>query len=182
MAKMKDDPSKAFYYCNAGVTHLVLLFHRAAGMDLYPFMKERLFEPIGMRQVRWITNGGENGSIGPYSQGYSGITTTAREHARFCYLAMHRGVWAGKRIVPDSYYDFAWSGTSVKREYGAQWWVWPHLKDAPHDLVQTLGFRYNQGFIIPSLDLVFVRVGNGDKAPPNFESELLKRVVAAIVQ
>jgi CubicO group peptidase (beta-lactamase class C family) len=180
MGKLKDDPGRAFHYSNAGVAHLVLLFHRAAGVDLYPFLKERLFAPIGMQQVRWLEIGGDEGAIGPYSQGYSGITTTAREHARFCYLALHRGVWAGKRIVPEAYYDFAWASTTLQRDYGAQWWVYPHHKDAPRDLVQTAGFRNNHGYVVPSLDLVFVRVGNGDQYPEHFEAELVNRVVAAM--
>jgi hypothetical protein len=46
-------------------------------------------------------------AIGPLSQGYSGIFTNPRQHARFCYLALHRGEWVGKRIVPSTYYDFA---------------------------------------------------------------------------
>ena len=179
MAKLKDDPGKAFHYSNAGVAHLVLLFQRAAGEDLFPFLKRRLFEPIGMAQVRWLTIGGD-GAVGPYSQGYSGVTTTAREHARFCYLALNRGEWAGRRIVPDAYYDFAWAPSPVQRDYGAQWWIHPHHKDAPRDLVQTAGFRNNHGYVVPSLDLVFVRVGNGDEYPKDFESELVTRVVAAV--
>ncbi len=179
MAKLKSDPGTAFHYSNAGVAHLVLLFHRATGNDLYPFLKDRLFNPIGMKQVRWLSNGGD-GAIGPYSQGYSGVTTTAREHARFCYLSLHRGEWAGKQIVPAGYYDFAWAATAEKSDYGAQWWVYPHHKDAPRDLVQCAGFRNNHGYIVPSLDLVFVRVGSGDQYAPDFESELVKRVIAAI--
>ncbi len=82
---------------------------------------------------------GGKGKIGPFSQGYSGIWTTPREHARFCYLALHRGDWDGKRIVPSSYYDFAWQSTRATPTYGAQWWVFPRHKDAPRDLVQTAG-------------------------------------------
>jgi CubicO group peptidase (beta-lactamase class C family) len=179
MAKLKADPGKAFHYSNAGVAHLVLLVHRATGSDLYTFIKERLCNPIGLRQIRWIANGGD-GAIGPYSQGYSGVTTTAREHARFCYLSLHRGEWAGKQIVPAGYYDFAWAAIAEKPDYGAQWWVYPHHKDAPRDLVQCAGFRNNHGYIIPSLDLVFVRAGSGDKYPADFESDLVKRVLAAV--
>jgi CubicO group peptidase (beta-lactamase class C family) len=179
MAKLKADPGQAFHYSNAGVAHLVLLAHRATGSDLYPFLKERLFNPIGLKQIRWITNGGE-GEIGPYSQGYSGVTTTAREHARFCYLSMHRGHWAGQQIVPAGYYDFAWAPIAQKPDYGAQWWVYPHHNEAPRDLVQCAGFRNNHGYIVPSLDLVFVRVGRGDQYAPNFESDLVKRVLAAV--
>ena len=71
-------------------------------------MKERVFDPVGMEKVTWVQIGG-SGHLGPFSQGYSGITTTAREHARFCYLALHKGDWAGKRVAPAEHYDFAWA-------------------------------------------------------------------------
>jgi CubicO group peptidase (beta-lactamase class C family) len=179
MAKLKGDPGTLFNYSNAGVAHLVLVFNHAAGRDLLPFMKERVFDPVGMEQVDWLKIGG-SGKIGPYCQGYSGVLTTAREHARFCYLALHKGAWAGKQIVPAGYYDLAWEGTKVKPEYGAQWWVFPHHKDAPKDLVQTAGARNNHGYVVPSLDLVFVRVGDGEKYPKDFEDQLVMKVLAAV--
>ncbi len=84
MARLKNDPGAAFHYSNAGVAHLVLVFHRAAGEDLYPFLKRRLFDPIGETQLRWKPLGGPeagDGAIGPFSQGYSGIHTNPRQHA-----------------------------------------------------------------------------------------------------
>jgi CubicO group peptidase (beta-lactamase class C family) len=178
-AKLTGDPGTVFNYSNAGVAHLVLVFQRAAGKDLFPFMKERVLDPIGMEKVRWHPIGGD-GKIGPYSQGFSGIHTTAREHARFCYLGLHKGNWAGKQVVPASYYDFAWAGTKVKPDYGAQWWVFPRHADAPKDLVQTAGALNNHGYVVPSLDLVIVRVGDGRKYPKGFEQELVKKVLAAV--
>jgi CubicO group peptidase (beta-lactamase class C family) len=185
MVKLKSDPGAAFHYSNGGVAHLVLLFQRAAGEDLFPFLKRRLFEPIGLTQVRWTQIGGPGsgqGAIGPLSQGYSGIFTNPRQHARFCYLSLHRGEWAGKRIVPASYYDFAWKGTTMKRDYGAQWWTQPHISGAPDDLVMTLGRDHNDGFVIPSLDLVFVRLGDGREFPRDFEKNLVLKVLAAAVK
>ncbi len=178
-ARLKGDPGTVFHYSNAGVSHLVLLFQHAAGVDLYPFLKERLLEPLGMKQVRWQALGGD-GAIGPYSQGYSGIYTTPREHARFCQLALHRGEWAGKRVVPAAYYDFAWKPAATKADYGAQWWTYPRWKEAPRDLVQTSGRNHNDGFVLPGRDLIFVRLGDGDKFAKDFEDQLIKRVLASI--
>jgi CubicO group peptidase (beta-lactamase class C family) len=178
-AMLKGDPGTVFNYSNAGVAHLVLVFNHAAGRDLLPYLKERVFEPVGMESVTWQKIGG-NGKIGPFCQGYSGLETTPREHARFCYLALHKGNWSGKQVVPASYYDFAWQGTKVKPEYGAQWWVYPRHKEGPKDLVQTAGAFNNHGYVVPSLDLVFVRLGNGKKFPKNYEGELVKLVVAAV--
>lgn len=178
-AKLKGDPGTVFNYSNSGVSHLVLLFQHAQGADLFPFMKERLFDPIGMQSVEWKKIGGD-GSIGPYSQGYSGVHTNPREHARFCYLALHKGDWAGKRVVPESYYDFAWKPCSVKHDYGAQWWTFPTLANGPADLVITRGKDFNHGFVIPSLDLVFVRLGDGTQFPKDFERDLVTKVLAAV--
>jgi CubicO group peptidase (beta-lactamase class C family) len=179
VAKLKGDPGTVFNYSNAGVANLVLIFQHAAGKDLYPFLKDRLFDRIGMESVKWQQIGGK-GKIGPFSQGFSGIMTTPREHARFCHLALHRGEWDGKKVVPASYYEFAWAGTKIKPDYGAQWWVYPRIPDAPKDMVQTAGARNNHGYVVPSLDLVFVRLGDGSKYPKDFEKELVGKVLAAV--
>lgn len=179
MATLKGDPGTTFHYSNAGVAHLVLAFQHATGKDLFPYLKERIFDPIGEAPTSWNQVGGD-GKIGPLSQGYSGLMTNAREHARFCHLAMHKGEWAGKRLVPASYYDFAWKGTKVNPGYGAQWWVQPRFAGAPADIVQTAGARNNSGFVVPSLDLVFVRTGDGNDYPKGFEGELVKLVLAAV--
>jgi CubicO group peptidase (beta-lactamase class C family) len=178
-ARLKGEPGSVFHYSNAGIAHLVLIFNHAAGKDLFAYLKERVFDPIGMEKIWWHRLGGD-GELGPFDQGYTGVNTTALEHARFLYLALQRGKWAGTRVVPEEYYDFAFKGTKVNPEYGGLWWVHPHQRDAPKDLVQTAGFRMNHGFVVPSLDLVFVRVGNGFRYPRDFERELVKRVLAAV--
>jgi len=178
-AKLKGDPGTGFNYSNAGVSHLVLLFNNARGTDLLPFLKERLFDPIGMQKVEWMKIGGDGG-IGPFNQGYSGVFTNPREHARFCYLALHKGEWAGKRIVPAAYYDFAWTPSAVKNDYGGQWWTFPELPEGPKDLVITRGKDHNDGWVIPSLDLIFVRLGDGTQFPRDFEKDLVLKVLAAV--
>ena len=180
MAKLKAAPGEEFHYSNAGVAHLVLVFKNASGIDLSPFLKERILDPIGIEKWTWTQIGGEDGSIGPLSQGYSGIMTNPREHARYCTLALHRGIWDGKRLVPDSYYDFAWKSSDKNPTYGGQWWLYPRFPDAPRDLYQTAGFKANDGFVCPSLDLVVVRLGDGSMLPKEFERDLIMKVIAAI--
>lgn len=178
-AKLKGDPGTVFNYSNAGVAHLVLLFNRAQGSDLFPFVKEKLLDPIGMQRVEWTKIGGD-GAIGPFNQGYSGVHTNPREHARFCYLALHKGEWSGKRIVPAAYYDFAWKPSAVKNNYGGQWWTMPELTDGPTDLVITRGKDHNNGWVIPSLDLIVVRLGDGQGFPKDFEKDLVQKVLASV--
>jgi hypothetical protein len=85
-----------------------------------------------------------------------------------------------KELVPSSYYDFASQGQTIKPDSGAQWWVQPRHPDAPKDLVQTAGAKNNHGYLVPSLDLVFVRLGDGGKYPKDWEKELVKKVVGAV--
>jgi CubicO group peptidase (beta-lactamase class C family) len=180
-AMLKSAPGEKFAYSNAGVAHLVLVFRKASGQDLFPYLKDRVFDRVGMEKVTWVQIGGKGGKIGPYSQGYSGVTTTPREHARFCYLALHKGEWDAKQVVPAAHYDFAWAPSKANPTYGAQWWVEPRHKDAPKDMVQTAGARNNHGYVVPSLDLVFVRLGDGQKFPDNdFEQQLVRKVLAAV--
>ena len=182
MAKLKTDPGKAFHYSNAGVAHLRSLWPTGRLEVIFTFfMKgERVLNPIGVRQDSLDCQRRQTGAIGPYSQGYSGVTTTAAANtpvSATCHCTAVSGPASGSsrlqllRCSP---------GPRSPRSpiTGAQWWVYPHHKDAPRDLVQCAGFRNNHGWVIPSLDLVFVRVGTGDKYPADFESDLVKRVVA----
>ncbi len=44
----------------------------------------------------------------------------------------------------------------------------------------TLGRNHNDGFVVPSLDLVFVRLGNGEKFAKDFDKDLVLKVLAAV--
>ena len=132
-----------------------------------------------MEKVTWNQIGDKDGKIGPLSQGYSGVMTNPREHARFCYLALHHGEWEGKQVVPASYYDFAWQGTKVKPEYGAVVGLSAAQGRAEGSGADGRG-RNNHGYVVPSLDLVFVRLGDGEKYAKNYEDELVNKVLAAV--
>lgn len=177
-ATLRAEPGAMFNYSSPGVLHLILVFNHATGMDLLPYLKERLCDPIGMEHVGWGKTGGK-GYIGPYCSP-GAFHCAARDHARFLYLAMHRGNWAGTQVVPASYYDWAFQGTQANPAYGAQWWLAARYKDVPADLVQTYGHLYNNGYLIPSRDLVFVRLGRGEEFPPQFQSDLVSKVLAAV--
>jgi hypothetical protein len=93
-----------------------------------------------------------------------------------------KGEWGGQRVVPASYYDFAWKGTAIKPEYGGHWWTVVRIPGTSSDLVMTLRRDHNDGFVVPSLDLVFVRLGDGDKLPRDFEKDLVVKVLAAVIK
>lgn len=133
-----------------------------------------LFDPIGMQAVTW-----EHDGVGTVV-GSSTIYTTVRDMARLGLLWMQDGCWEGQRILPAGWMAGVTQVSApirkgaVGREpgdtQGRQFWLnqalpeygestrpWP---DAPPDLYAAMG-HWKQGIlVIPSADLIIVRVGD----------------------
>jgi CubicO group peptidase (beta-lactamase class C family) len=180
-ATMMADPGERWDYSDAAFAHLSLIFSKVTGEEIGEYMNERVFRPIGIRNVSWDLQGGA-GHVGPHTNAHSGLHLSARDFARLGYLMAHRGRWEGKQIVPESWIDLATrSSQNLNRSYGYTFWVntdgaqWP---SAPRDAFAFKGYAANRCYIVPSLDLVVVRVGY---APPNWaEDALLPAVLEAI--
>jgi CubicO group peptidase (beta-lactamase class C family) len=181
-AKMMADPGRIWDYSDAGFAHLSLIFAHVTGREIGDYMRERVFQPIGIQNFGWDLQGGA-GHIGPHTNAHSGLRLSARDFARLGYLMAHHGVWQGKQIVPDWWIELATrSSQDLNRRYGFTFWVnssgtqWPA---APKDAFAFQGYGSNRCFVVPSLDLVVVRLGY---APPVWpEGALLPAVVGAVV-
>jgi hypothetical protein len=44
----------------------------------------------------------------------------------------------------------------------------------------SLGPNHNDGFVVPGLHLIFVRLGDGDQFPKAFEKDLVLKILAAV--
>jgi CubicO group peptidase (beta-lactamase class C family) len=127
---------------------------------------------------------GGSGFMGPHTEAHTGIYISAREMAKFGYMAMNKGKWDGKQIVPEWWMDMATkSSQDLVPDYGYTWWVntkgtcWPYL---PKDAFAAMGYNSNKCYIIPSLDLVVARVGAG---PSTFsEPDLIGGIVSTIIE
>jgi len=145
-------------------------------------MKERVFDPVGIQNIGWDWQGGA-GNIGPHTNAHSGLRLSARDFARLGYLMAHQGVWQGRQIVPKWWIELATqSSQSLNPDYGYTFWVntngrWPGV---PKDAFAFSGFASNRCYIVPSLDLVVVRLGYDPAAWP--EPALLAPVVSSIMQ
>ncbi|GIU66695.1 serine hydrolase domain-containing protein [Candidatus Phycosocius spiralis] len=124
------------------------------------FMYTRLFRPIGMNTVAVEFDLAGNF----YASSF--VHATAQDWARFGLLHLRDGVWDGKRILPKGYVDFLRTPTKAQRatSYGAHWWLsLPNqqgiLKKGPYDAFEAHGFQGQWIGVIPSKDLVIVRLG-----------------------
>ena len=180
--KLLAEPGTHWEYSDPAIAHLALAFANITGREMSEYLKERVFDPIGIENLGWDVQGG-SGFIGPHTNAHTGIHISARELARFGYLMLRDGVWQGQQLIPRWWMDLATKmSQDLNPSYGYTWWVntkgtrWPGL---PKDTFALSGYRSNRCYIIPSLDLLVARVGSG---PPTWdETGLIGRIVAAII-
>jgi CubicO group peptidase (beta-lactamase class C family) len=180
------EPGDKWDYSDPGFAHLALAFAHISGRELADFMRERVFDPIGIENLWWATLGLDDGRIGQHTIPFSGIHISARELARFGYLMLRGGTWKGTPIVPPWWLEVATrQSQSANPAYGLTWWtnnqgaLW---EDVPHDAFAAMGYNTNLCCVIPSLDLVIVRIGEG----PTQNTELiagpfLAAIAAAVI-
>jgi CubicO group peptidase (beta-lactamase class C family) len=173
-------PGTTWDYSDPAVAHLALAFAHISGREMADVMQERVFAPIGVESLSWDVQGG-SGSLGPHTNAHTGIHVSARELARFGYLALHRGHWDGRQVVPAWWMELATSSSQdLNPSYGYTWWVnaanaWSGL---PGDAFALSGYRCNRCYVVPSLDLVVARVGSGPVAWD--DNDLIGGIVEAI--
>lgn len=123
--------------------------------DHYQYYQEKLFRPIQIKSVQM-----EYDTVGNASGG--GIAyMTPRDWARYGLLWLNRGYWQGHSVIPEEWIDYALTPLQANFFYGAHVW----LNDGrlmPGLPLDTFVFEGTQGqflFMIPSLDLIVLRMG-----------------------
>ena len=131
-------------------------------------LAKELFGPLGMTSAL-----PEFDAAGTFMGG-SLVYATARDYARFGLLYLRDGMWDGRRILPAGWVDFARTrGPAANGStYGAGFWITPPVgdptrvhaltPDGPADLFTAQGHEGQLITIVPSKDLVVVRLGHLD--------------------
>ncbi|MBI1320060.1 MAG: serine hydrolase [Candidatus Hydrogenedens sp.] len=159
-------PPDTHWAYGSGTTNLLswVLRQRYDEAVYYALPYQEIFSKIGMRSAVI-----EADATGTYV-GSSYLHATARDYARFGLLYLHDGVWQGERILPEGWADYAMTATPTapKNNYGAHWWR-PTLDDRaaaeargvplPDDVFNASGFEGQKIVVIPSRQLVIVRLG-----------------------
>jgi CubicO group peptidase (beta-lactamase class C family) len=149
------------------------------GEEYLTWPQRALFDRIGIRRQVLETDAWGNFILSGFDYG------TARNWARLGLLWLQDGVWLGERLLPEGLARFvrtpapAWE----RPEYGAQFWVngtgeYP----LPRDAFSMAGSGEQRVFIVPSHDLVVVRLGHrrGEAAGALDLKNALERLVAAV--
>jgi CubicO group peptidase (beta-lactamase class C family) len=162
------------------VNYLVRLAVEKRGEEYLSFPQRALFDAIGIRTMVMETD--------PYGdfllQGYE--LASARDWARLANLYLQDGVWNGKRVLPEGYAKFvstvapAWQADG-RPIYGAFFWInGEGAFPVPRDAYYMAGSGTQIALIIPSHDLVVVRMGHYRGGGPGFRS--LERALAILME
>jgi len=151
-----------FQYCTAGSHLLSAIITRTTGMCAREFANERLFRPLGMKEIPdrdmksfqiddvfgknvtgWIKDPQGN------STGGWGLTITLRDMARFGFLYLNRGFWDGTQVISETWID---ESTALNANgYGYQWWLRGKGSTFTYSAAGTGGTHI---YCIPRKDLV----------------------------
>lgn len=141
--------------------------------DPLAILEERVFSPIGLRTAGWHRDPAGNPALS------LGAWTTANEWAKFGVLVRDDGRFLGEQVLPAGLHD-CFRGSDANPAYGRTFWlnrdpgesrVPGHgrrragralISEAgPDDLVMAAGAKDQRLYIIPSHDLVIVRLSDG---------------------
>lgn len=169
----ESEPGTTFVYAQTTVTVLVAVVEAATGEDFQSFAARELFEPVGIPHSEWAWQRDGAGR----SQGFAYLDMTPRAYGRLGSLLLHEGSWLGRTLVDPDYVRAGRHGTTANPGYGFLWWTnegerhitagFPafEVRDrrwiaaAPPDTFGLSGLFDQQLVVIPSLDIVVVRMG-----------------------
>ncbi|WP_432672318.1 serine hydrolase domain-containing protein [Flavobacterium sp. SM2513] len=137
------------------------------------FWYSSLIDKIGMYSMIVETD-----MTGTYV-GSSYAWATTRDWAKFGLLYLHNGNWNGEQLFDASWSKYVSTPTATSDgKYGGHLWLNSGGKypDAPRDLYYASGFQGQKVIIIPSKDLIIVRMGLTDDESFDF-NEFLKEVL-----
>ncbi|MES2812991.1 MAG: serine hydrolase [Bacteroidota bacterium] len=96
--------------------------------------------------------------------GSSYAWATARDWSKFGLLYLHKGNWNGEQLFEESWSKYVATPTPTSdKQYGAQFWLNAGgvLPDAPTNIYYADGFQGQRVFVMPSHEMVIVRLGTG---------------------
>jgi CubicO group peptidase (beta-lactamase class C family) len=163
-------PGEHWEYNNSAIQTLEAVLEEATGQPVGEFAEENLFGPIGMSSTIRTDPAGN-------ALTFMGTQAGCLDMARFGYLALNKGNWDGTQVVSEEYMtEAAAASQELNTIYGYLWWrnsdgqrlrftgeviddgtwAWP---DSPHDAFAAQGLGGQLSIVVPSENLVVVRLG-----------------------
>jgi CubicO group peptidase (beta-lactamase class C family) len=176
-------PGNHFDYASGTTVLLSRIWQDAAGGQAAGLPAQRLFGPLGMRSAVLETDA--RGSF----VGSSYLYATPQDWARFAQFLLQDGVWQGRRLLPPGFVATMFSAAPASAGQYSRGQMWlqgpegPHADkdfDLPTDTVWLLGHDGQSIAIVPSRQLVLLRMGLTPARMGYQPQALLKDVLATL--
>ncbi len=193
----QSPPDTKWFYNTTVYQDLHPLLEKAVGKTMQEFSDQVLFRPTGMSHSQFRVHS---------------FRMTARDMGRFGLLILADGNWNGQQIMKHQKYFEAMLNTSqdLNLSYGYLWWLngkdsrmtvgrrgsvlaGPIVPAAPRDMVCANGKGGQHIYIVPSQNLVVVRLGDSPVgaapdtrvgatggAPTDFNNQAWTKLMAAM--
>lgn len=162
------------------INYLVRLAVEKRGETYHEFPQKALFDKIGIRTMVLDTDPFGNFLTHGYELG------SGRDWARLANLYLQDGIWNGERILPEGFVKFvstlapAWEADH-RPIYGGFFWLnGDSSYPAPKDAYYMSGVGGQTVLIVPSHDLVVVRLGHYKGAGPG--GRALRKAISALLE
>jgi CubicO group peptidase (beta-lactamase class C family) len=180
-------PGTHWAYSDGHYTLLSRIIRDAVGgqeQDVSAFAQRELFGPLGMKDVTLSFDG--TGT----PLGANHLFASARDWARLGQLYLDDGMAGGRRVLPEGWVRYS-SSQTLNTGYGAGFWTnlrhdinpdWGNpwgMEHVPKDAFYAMGFMGQYVVIVPSLQLVVVRLGISHYQGSDIAA--MDRLMAAII-
>ncbi|WP_444997392.1 serine hydrolase domain-containing protein [Aliikangiella sp. IMCC44359] len=153
---MTSNAGEQFNYNSAAVHLLSVILTKSTGMNTLEYAKQKLFEPLGINQIRWeiLADG--------YYNGGAGLELRSIDLAKIGLLLHNNGHWEQQMIIPESWVQAAKSQQisfppsdppMVIDGYGYLWWL-GHANN--HQLELAWGWGGQFIVTIPDKNMVLI--------------------------
>lgn len=170
------------------MTRKLRQFENGKYKDPLQYLRARILTPLKIKPKNWDKDDDGNPVLS------MGADITAREWARFGLFVLQGGTWNGKQLVDRATLAETLKGSQANRAYGLTWWLnkWPGLealkhsrtmtvasdlftnkngRKLPKDLFMAAGAGNQRLYIIPSKDLIIVRLTRGVHNRPSVKEK-----------
>jgi CubicO group peptidase (beta-lactamase class C family) len=148
------------------------------GEGYHEFPQRHLFDKIGARNFVLETDTYGNFIMTGYDFG------SARDWARFGLLHLQEGMWEGERILPSGWIDFITAPAPADGSlgYGGLWWLnrGGAMDQVPADAYWAAGHMGQRTMVIPSREMVIVRLGPSASGFNSYFNNLVGEILEAL--
>jgi CubicO group peptidase (beta-lactamase class C family) len=163
-------PGERWRYSGGATAVIAKLISRGTGRPLLEYAKERLFGPVGIADVEWLTDHTGEPSAA------AGLRLRPRDLARIGQLILNGGRWDDRQLVPAAWLD---ESVTPRAEvdalvrYGYFWWLGSSgVGDAPTPWIGAFGNGGQRLFVLPELALTVVVTAGNYNQPENWRTPM----------